>query len=252
MTDSKHNPFENQLGANYNDDYLNWKNWDPSKFGSLDKAEEKYFLAELKRTRQTLTAESSVLEVGFGNGSFLKFAKNQRWRIYGIEVNPALVDTAQRQGFEASCADNLGSFPDKSFDLVAAFDVLEHIQQHKILGFLVEVRRVLKPNGIFIARFPNGDSPFGLANQNGDTTHITCIGSSKASYFASQLGVELVYLGGQAQPLFGGSVLHVVHRLFALPIKALINLWVNLIFFPRAHIAFCSSDLVMVFRAPKP
>jgi len=251
MNDGKNSQLENQLQTPYGDQYANWKNWDSSQFGSLNKEEDNYFAAELSRTKQSLAPGSSVLEVGFGNGSFLSFAKRHRWKIYGVEVNPILVETAKHQGFEAVCADNLIAFKDSTFDLVVAFDVLEHIQQHKILDLLMEVKRVLKPNAIFIARFPNGDSPFGLPLQNGDTTHITCIGSSKATFFASQLAVELLYVGGRAQPLFGGSVLHVIHRMFALPIKALINLLVNLIFFPRHHIAFCSSDLVMIFRAPK-
>jgi hypothetical protein len=48
-------------------------------------------------------------------------------------------------------------------------------QRHAIVDFKLDVKRVLKPGGRFIARCPNGDSPFRLVNQNGDVTQVTSI-----------------------------------------------------------------------------
>jgi SAM-dependent methyltransferase len=241
-----------EMGAEYGASYLDWKNWGVDSFGALRKSEKYYFDAEIKKAGIAFDTALSVLEIGFGNGSFLAYAKRKRWNIVGTEINRNLVETATHHGFNAIHTDNLSAFADDTFDLVVAFDVLEHVSQDDLLGFLKEVNRILKGNGTFIARFPNGDSPFGLLNQNGDMTHITSIGSGKARYLAGKLGAPVVFIGGEAQPLFAGTLRRTLHGLFALPIKTLINLFVNLVFFQGGHIAFCSLNLVMIIRASKP
>jgi 2-polyprenyl-3-methyl-5-hydroxy-6-metoxy-1,4-benzoquinol methylase len=100
----------------------------------------------------------------------------------GIEANLELVNIAEHLGYKALHSDEMYAINADQFDLIAAFDVLEHIPQSEILNFLSQVKRMLKNGGVFIARFPNGDSPFGLANQNGELTHVTAIGSEKFRY----------------------------------------------------------------------
>jgi SAM-dependent methyltransferase len=239
-------------GSEYGKSYLEWKSWEVSNFGGLRKSEKSYFDAEIKRASINTDKKIRALEIGFGNGSFLTYAKNKRWDIVGTEINKDLVEAARRLNFNCICADNLSTFGDDTFDLVVAFDVLEHVSQGNLLSFLREVNRILKDNGIFIARFPNGDSPFGLLNQNSDMTHITTIGSGKVKYLASELGVNLVFVGAEAQPLIAGTLRRTVHGLFSIPIKKIINLFVSLVFFQGGNIAFCSLNLVMIFRTSKP
>ena len=99
-----------------------------------------------------------------------------------------------------------------------------------------------------MARFPNGDSPFGLAYQNGDLTHLSAIGSEKMRYLAGRVGMELFRIGGEAQPLFCGSLVHFVHRMVALPIRYAIEAFVRLVFFPTLKICFASPNLSVVLR----
>ena len=238
--------------SEYGEAYLNWKGWRSDNFGELTKLQKRYFDAEIRKSKFGSHKEIRVLEIGFGNGSFLAYARTRGWDIVGIEANNDLVQTAIDHDFNAICTDSLTTFEDRTFDLIVAFDVLEHIGQEDLLNFLSEVKRIQKNNGVFIARFPNGDSPFGLMYQNGDVTHITTIGSIKARYFVDVLGVDLIFLGGEAQPLFSGSLLVTTHRLFALPIRKLANLLVNLVFLPGRNVAFSSPNLVMIFRSHIP
>lgn len=53
-------------------------------------------------------------------------------------------------------------FGDAEFDCVVSIDVLEHLQHDQ--PFLLEIHRILKPDGVFIVTVPNGD-PKLLANQ---------------------------------------------------------------------------------------
>jgi SAM-dependent methyltransferase len=232
----------------YGQSYIGWKGWAPGKFAKLSRTQTIYFDAELRKARTRFAEGANVLEIGFGNGAFLAYARRRGWRPVGIEINPELVATARRSGFEAVCGEGLAQFADDHFDLVTAFDVLEHIAQDRIAGFLEDVRRVLKPGGIFLARFPNGDSPFGLVCQNGDVTHVSVIGSGKAGYFARAAGLQLVCIGGEARPILGGRLLR---GLAGAPIRALTNFIVRHVVYQGRKVAFCSENLVMVLRADK-
>ena len=59
------------------------------------------------------------------------------------------------------CESDLSNLKGDNYDLIVAFDVLEHIPQEDLPSFK-KVQRLLKEDGSFIARFPNCDSPFGL------------------------------------------------------------------------------------------
>lgn len=234
--------------GHYGIDYLDWKAWGNESFGALNKTQASYFRAELDKTQRRFPADSQVLEIGFGNGGFLAFGRRMRWRIQGTELNADLVGAGARAGFDVRHTNHLRSYADATFDLIVAFDVLEHISQENLLEFLSEAMRTLKPDGRFLARFPNGDSPFGLVHQNGDFTHVNSIGSGKVQYLARKLGVDLVFMGSEAQPIWGVAPALWLHRLFAVPIKKIIGVLVKLIFFPAGGPAFCSANLIVIFK----
>lgn len=239
------------VGEEYGSDYLNWKSWDKQEFGVLSGTEERYFSAEIQRVGMPINRGADVLEVGFGSGSFLAYAQKHHWNAWGTEVNMNLVELATEKGFNVRQTDSLSDFTDNSFDLVVAFDVLEHIPQTLLPQFLAEIKRVLKDNGIFIARFPNGDSPFGLRSQNGDLTHLTVIGSSKARQLAAKVNMDILFVGGEAMPIIGVSPAHFFHRIISWPIKQIVDLIVNLVFLPRARVAFCSQNITMICSVRK-
>jgi SAM-dependent methyltransferase len=242
----------NLPGTGYGSEYLQWKDWNAETFGALSKKKEADFSAQIRKSKTVLPPQSRVLEIGFGNGSFLAYGKKRQWEMYGTEVNAGLLERAGREGFHVVHSDNLTPFLDNYFNLVVAFDVLEHLPQNQLLDFLRDIQRVLVDGGVFIARFPNGDSPFGGFLQHGDPTHVTTIGSSMATYFADRLGVKIIYLGGEAEALWAGLP-YFAYRVFAIPLRHLMNWFINLIVLsPLAHIAFCSPNLVMVFRVVKP
>lgn len=233
----------------YGQDYLAWKDWNAETFGMLQPQVKAGFKAEMRRAGLASGDRLDVLEIGFGNGAFLAYAKARGWNVTGLEVNEPLVETAKRNGFSAFCG-NLAGFADNSFDLVVAFDVLEHVPQAEMAGLLAEVERVLRGGGLFIARFPNGDSPFGLVHQNGDVTHVTAIGSVKAEYFALNAGAQIVHLGSEAMPILAGHPVHTVHRLVAMPIRHFLNFVFRLLYFPRSRVSFFSPNLTMILRFP--
>lgn len=226
--------------------YLLWKEWGINNFAKLNAEDRRYFDAELRYFSSQKPDFTNALEVGFGNGKFLQYCLDKGWSITGTEINPLLVEIAQENGFEAVLSENLSELSSNQFDLVAAFDVLEHLPQDQILFFLQQVNRVLKCNGVCILRFPNRDSPFGLYNQNGDVTHINAIGSEKIEYFANQTPLKLICCRGECEPLLEKTILQTLRRAISLFFKKIINIFVFLIFYKKRN--YCSDNLVVIFQ----
>jgi 2-polyprenyl-3-methyl-5-hydroxy-6-metoxy-1,4-benzoquinol methylase len=227
--------------------YLNWKGWSDKNFGVLSASESRYFSAEIKRSGIQLDDRCRVLEIGFGNGSFIAYALERNWNITGIEANSELVKLAKNI-IPAYLVTDMHQLDYGSYDLVVAFDVLEHLNETKLIQTFETVKRLLKDDGVFIARFPNGDSPFGLANQNGDFTHISSIGLGKVKYLLSLVDFKLIYFGGEAEVILGKNPFGVLNRTCRAVIKKFINSFVNYLVKSKRN-GFCSSNLVVILRS---
>lgn len=227
--------------------YINWKEWSIHNFAQLSAFDTRYYDAELKGLlMESGNPPPRILEIGFGNGKFLQYCSDRRWNIAGTEINPLLVEIAQEKGFNVVLSENLLELADDQFDLVIAFDVLEHIPQNEIIFFLKQVKRVLKKDGVCLLRFPNGDSPFGLANQNGDITHVTAIGSEKIKFFASQASLDLIVCRGEREPLLEKSFSKTLRRVISVVFKKMINAFIYLVFYKKRN--YCSDNLVVILK----
>src|SRR5579872_5167424 len=109
--------------------YRDWKHW--QDFGKLSTVDARYFRRELRKLPPL--SGMRVLEVGFGNGNFLAFARDQGAEVCGTEMIPELAALATRAGFKVLGEQEV--FADKgladSFDLVVAFDVIEHLDKEE-------------------------------------------------------------------------------------------------------------------------
>lgn len=104
---------------------------------------------------QKVREPGRVLEIGFGHASFLRFAREQGWDCFGIDVSDYAVRSAREQfGLNVmhGTLDDI-DLPENSFDLVHMSHVLEHVA--KPVRDLAKVRRLLKPGGIVIIEVPN-------------------------------------------------------------------------------------------------
>lgn len=176
--------------------YTEWKNWQEQDFGQPNDLDSRYFEAEIAR-RVPHPGAADLLEIGYGNGSLLGWARTRFASVSGVEQNNLLVERARKAGFIAH--DSIEAYPAlAAFDVVVAMDVLEHLTSPEIEAMLAAISIRLKPGGCFIARFPNGDSPFGRINQNGDVTHVNAIGCMKMTYLAERAKLALEYIAAPA------------------------------------------------------
>jgi ubiquinone/menaquinone biosynthesis C-methylase UbiE len=103
-----------------------------------------------------------VLDVGCGEGVFLKLCQDKGWNALGIEADHEVAQKArQRQGVKVMSGDfGMLSLPDNYFDVVSFFGVLDHLPDP--LEALEKAYRVLRPGGAILLRQPNA------------TFHINC------------------------------------------------------------------------------
>lgn len=89
------------------------------------------------------------LEIGPGAKPKIPIKNN-----YFLDISPVVVDKLNRKGAIAKVSnlENGLCFPDKFFDLVCAFELLEHVSNDDKL--LAEISRVLKKSGTCLLSFP--------------------------------------------------------------------------------------------------
>jgi len=116
----------------------------------------------------TITPQTSILEIGCGEGGNLKPFMDLGCHCVGIDLNKGQIDNAKEYFSTHPNASNLELiFEDIynlqregfTFDIIMLRDVIEHIHnQEKFMAF---VKRFLNPNGIIFFAFPPWYMPFG-------------------------------------------------------------------------------------------
>lgn len=98
-----------------------------------------------------------LLEIGFGSCALMEHLRSVGWDPQGLDFDPLCVERARAKGFEARAgALEDAKFPDGRFDAVVMSHAFEHVPDP--IGLLREIRRVLKPGGVFVSMTPNASS----------------------------------------------------------------------------------------------
>jgi len=110
--------------------------------------------ADLEIISQWVKPDSRLLDLGCGDGSFLKYLhENRQVKGYGLEIDPEHLSQCVASGvnvIEQNLNNGLGNFQDKSFDLVLMTQALQTVRRPDRL--LDEMLRVGKES---IITFPN-------------------------------------------------------------------------------------------------
>lgn len=100
-----------------------------------------------------------LLDIGCASGFLLDEARKKGWQVYGVELSTWAVDYATKK----LSLDNIfqgvlknADYPDNYFDAIVMKDAIEHLTDPR--GTLIEIRRILKPDGILCVNTPNIDS----------------------------------------------------------------------------------------------
>jgi SAM-dependent methyltransferase len=142
----------------------------------------------------------AILDIGCSSGGFLGAMKGPAWKLYGIEMEESTAERAGAiTGAEVFVGDAVAApFLPASFDVITAFDLLEHVYAPR--QFLAKVLEWLKPGGIFYAMMPNIDSWearlfgsywYGLELPR----HLSHFSPASIRYVMTELGFEEVSVG---------------------------------------------------------
>jgi ubiquinone/menaquinone biosynthesis C-methylase UbiE len=93
----------------------------------------------------------TALDVGCGIGAFHPFARGMFGRLCGTDISAASIAQARQNhpDVEYEAYDgNILPYGDGTFDLAVTICVLHHVPPVRWLGFLREIRRVVRPGGL--------------------------------------------------------------------------------------------------------
>lgn len=112
---------------------------------------------EIRHLPVPATGGEQLLDVGCGNGAFLKTAKRLGFDAVGVEFDEGAAVVARQSGCDVFSACVPGSgLPRETFSHVTMNHVIEHL--HDPLGALVEIFGLLKEGGRIWIKTPNIDS----------------------------------------------------------------------------------------------
>ena len=141
-------------------------------------------------------ADGRVLDVGCGNGRYLRRMNSLGWQCEGVEFNATAVAVCRQAGlkvFHGELKD--ARFGDACFDLVTARQLIEHLPDPA--GFVAEITRILKPGGRFVLITPNnlswGKKLFGkrwFANEV--PRHLVLFNAASLAMLVTPYGYRLV------------------------------------------------------------
>jgi SAM-dependent methyltransferase len=132
------------------DDFMrHWHEVLPNRYSLIERFNHGY-------AARTARSDAKTLEVGAGLGEHLAFEPKPHDNYWALELRDEMAESIKRRYPDANtvvgdCQEGL-PFAEDSFDRVLAIHVLEHLPN--LPAALQELRRVLKPQGSFVAVVP--------------------------------------------------------------------------------------------------
>jgi predicted SAM-dependent methyltransferase len=161
-------------------------------------------------------------------------------------MNEILRDRASKNGVTVLPVDISASLPEmtEAFDVIAAYDVLEHIDFDSVISLMNSLEKLLKPGGHIVFRFPNGQSPFGRYLQHADYTHKSTLSSAIMTQIIS--GTRLILVrDDQGSFTARGSLIQSIPSYLKHIIRKTIEKFIRVIFDIRCEL---SPNIVLVLR----
>lgn len=163
----------------------------------------KYRVERFGRERAKLLAQycgdlsaKKILDIGCGNGYCLTALKETGAQCVGAELSKKWAKfTSERTGLPVH-NEPLESFPEKDFDIITLFDVIEHVEEP--IPFVLAAKKLLKPKGRILFYTPNFDS-FSIkvmgefSNNICPFAHVILFSHKSFVYLAKRAGLEFIY-----------------------------------------------------------
>ncbi|SRR6266481_17182 len=135
------------------------KDWEIEEFFATAKPHMDQFFAVASSIGLPKSYERA-LEFGCGAGRFLRRFEPRFKDVWGVDASQTMIDLARvhnpRCKFHLNNRADLRFFPDRHFDLVYSFLVLQHLPDRALIcQYLKEFMRVLRPGGLAAFQIPD-------------------------------------------------------------------------------------------------
>jgi O-antigen chain-terminating methyltransferase len=162
------------------------------------KVEERvrWYMPHVQEVFTTTGTRKPCLDIGCGRGEFMLALKRNQFSALGIDLNPAMADTARAKGLEVVLADALShlvSLDPGSLAVVSAFHLVEHLPFDQTLHLIEAAYRVLTPGGLLILETPNPENlVVGGCTFWYDPTHIRPLPPAMLRFYVESAGFSPV------------------------------------------------------------
>lgn len=136
------------------DDYISHTDGSRSLFEKMYQSVKNYALKNKLNLLNSESEKGTVLDIGAGTGDFLAVLQKNGWQITGFEPNSKAKAIAGKKGIPFT--ESLQNLQSNSFDVITMWHVLEHIPD--LENQILELKRLLKPNGTIFIAVPNFNS----------------------------------------------------------------------------------------------
>jgi len=129
------------------------------------KASDKKISYVFRKIKKLLSNVNTACDIGIGNGFTLKFFYNKGVTSTGIDISSYLINhfkdvfTTEKMNIKLIETDiTKSAFGEKIYDIVTAFDVLEHLPDEGLNEAIKNIATSLKTDGIFVGNVPVGEN----------------------------------------------------------------------------------------------
>lgn len=143
------------------------------------------FAREIKKL--LLSKDTDILDIGTSTGTNLRMLRDFGFmNVVGLELSSEAISYCESKELGPVEQGSVCSmpFPDQSFSLVLATDILEHVDDDE--RALKEIKRVLKPGGVCLITVPTFQILWGKQDE---------LSHHKRRYYLSKLKIKLANIG---------------------------------------------------------
>lgn len=153
---------------------------------------------KIRPALKKVSVGSKVLDIGCATGFILSKLDGDGFDTYGVDISEFALSCAEKitsAQLQLADANKPLPFKENSYKVVLALDIIEHLDSPA--NFCREVRRILKPGGLFLLHTPNISSIFEkLMGENWfgykDKSHLYLFNKKNLTYLLCRAGFRVL------------------------------------------------------------
>lgn len=148
----------------------------------------------------------AVIDIGCGRGEFLELLQKNKIGYLGIDSNVSMVNECKRRGLNVENRDAfeyLVNSIDNSYDGLAAFQVIEHMEPIRIQNFIKLCFDKVQKNSYVIVETVNPLNPGALGHFWADLTHVKPLVPAVLKYIFEHYGFSEVKIAARTAVVEG-------------------------------------------------